>query len=583
MKTTNKNPPNYKPLQKCPTGIKGFDDITLGGLPKGRTTLICGGAGSGKTFFGMEYIIRGAAIYKEPGLFMAFEEIKEELIQNMESLGFDAKQLIATNLVVIDHISIDKDEVQDTGTYNLDGLMIRLGHTINKFKIKRVVLDTLEALFCNFENDLLMRAELQRLFRWFKQKKVTVVVTSEQGVTSFSRYGFEEYSADCVVLLDNRMEEQISTRRLRVAKYRGSTHGMNEYPFTINSNGLSIIAITSIKLDYQTSEKHISSGVEQLDNMLGKKGYYRGSSVLISGSPGSGKTSFAAMFASATCQGGERCIYFALEEAYEQIVRNMKSINIDLDKWVQKDLLRFHAINPNSTGLEAHLSDIEQLTTEFKPSVIVIDPISHLKTLGHLNKIQGVLSLLIDFFKQRQITTLFTSLVTGEDSMDYIKNDAGISSLMDTWLFIQYILGDGERNRGISVLKSRGMAHSNQLREVILSDNGIKLQEVYIGQGRVLVGSARLIQASKLDIENSNRELEFQHKERKLNILTKTLEGKISSLNGILENVQQEVADMNNQREHVYEVIKASRNEISKMRMADVNEQKKEDANENKR
>jgi len=567
-------------LQKCATGISGFDEITFGGLPKDRSTLVCGGPGSGKSVFGMEFLARGGELYNEPGLLVAFEETENELIQNMSALGFDIKNLIAKHLLVLEHIKVDKTELEETGAYNLDGLFVRFGLLIDEFKIKRVVLDTIEILFSSFKNELILRAEIQRLFSWFESKEVTVVVTSEKGVNSFSRYGLEEYVADCVILLDNRISEEISTRRLRIVKYRGSMHGCNEYPFIINKDGISIIAITSIKLDYKVSNQRISSGIQQMDTMLDGKGFYRGSSIFISGSAGSGKTSLAAAFVSAACERGEKCFYFSLEESFNQIVRNMGSIGIDLDQWIKKGLLKFHAIDPNSAGLESHLADIQKLTNEFKPNVVVIDPLAHLKTLNPFSTVQGVLSLLIAFFKNKQITTMFTSLVKGEASMEYIRDDAGISSLMDTWTFLQYIYGDGERNRILSVLKSRGMMHSNQLREVILSKKGIHLQDVYIGQGKVLAGSARLVQANKLEIANLNSESEIKEKERELNVACDILQNKINSLQEQLASTQEEASHLASQKEAVYKLISESTVAISKMRMADTVSSKKDDKHE---
>ncbi|MBA3285861.1 MAG: circadian clock protein KaiC [Nitrosopumilus sp.] len=571
LKTKNQSQKS-KPLKKCPTGIIGLDEITFGGLPKNRCTLICGGAGSGKSIFGIEFVIRGAEFYKEPGLFVAFEENEEELNQNITSLGFNIKELIDSNLLVLDYVHIDRAEFKEIGSYNLDGLFIRLSDSIDRFKIKRVVLDTIEVLFGNFTNEIILRSELQRLFRWFKEKNVTVVVTAEQGVNTFSRYGLEEYVADCVILLDNRMHQQISTRRLRVAKYRGSSHGNNEYPFIINDSGISIIAITSIKLDYPVSNKHVSSGIKQLDTMFGDKGFYSGSSILVSGAAGNGKTSIAASFSNGTCELGKKCFYFTLDESVDQIIRNMNSIGIDLSQWINKDLLRFHAINPYTAGLEAHLADIQRLTNEFNPSVVIIDPIANLKILGPLNEVQGILSILVNFFKNKQITTMFTSLVP-EEKFGYVVEE-GISNLMDTWVFLQYIHGEGERNRGISILKSRGMSHSNQLREVILSDKGIHLQNVYIGQDKVLAGSARLVQATKLEIENSNRESELKHRERQIEITRKSLEAQISALHETLEDAKEEAIHLNEQKGNIYKLLEESRIEISKMRMADISSPK---------
>ncbi|MDR3478719.1 MAG: circadian clock protein KaiC [Gammaproteobacteria bacterium] len=563
-------------LQKCLTGITGLDEITFGGLPKYRSTLVSGGAGSGKTMLGMEFLIRGAALYKEPGLFVAFEETQEELTQNIGSLGFNIKELIKNHLLVIDHIQINRSEFAETGSYNLDGLFIRLGCAIAQYKIKRVVLDTLEILFSNIANELMLRSELQRLFRWFKEKKITVLVTAEKGQNAISRYGLEEYVADCVILLDNRMDDQVSTRRLRIAKYRGSSHGANEYPFIINEGGFTVTAITSITLNYKASTKRISSGLKQLDTMLDGKGFYEGSSILISGPAGIGKSSFAATFAYNSCKEGKKAYYFAFEESVEQIVRNMKSIGIHLEPLIKKDLLRFHAINPNSAGLEAHMHDIQKLVNEFNPSVVIIDPVTNLKTIGNINQVQDVLALLVSYFKSKKITVMFTSLVTEQKGIEYTKTNEGISSSMDVWIYLQYINSDGERNRAISILKSRGMAHSNQLREIIISKNGVRLEEVYVGTEKVLTGSARLIQATKLEIENSDKESDIKYKERQIQIRHKKLEAEIAALHEMLEGAKDEITSLNQQKERTYNLIAESRAKISKIRMADSTKPKSE-------
>lgn len=556
-------------IQKCPTGIYGLDDITYGGLPKNRTTLICGGPGNGKSMLCMEFLIRGANEYNEPGLFVTFEETKDELTKNIGSIGFDIKDLIAKNCLILNYMKIDRAEFTEAGSYNLDGLFIQLEYMIDKFKIKRIVLDTLEVLFANLENDLIIRAELQRLFRWFKNKKVTAMITAEKGVNSLSRYGFEEYVADCVILLDNCIEQRISTRRIRVVKYRGSMHGNNQYPYIITQNGFHIVSITSLKLEYKTTTKRISSGSPQLDRMLGEKGFYCGSSILVSGPAGVGKSILAAIFANGTCQRGEKCLYFAFEESTDQIIRNMKSVGINLEKWVNKGLLKFCATNPNSAGLESHLAYIQNITNVFKPTVIIFDPITNLKVAGNIEEVHDMLNILIAFFKNREITIMFLSLVSGEAVINSAKTVEGISSLMDTWIFLQYLQGDGERNRLISVLKSRGMKHSNQFREVQLSNAGMQLREVYVGGGKVLTGSARILQQAAEEINNANVQSELERKERKLEISRKDLESKINSLIMLLENIKNEKVILADQKIHIYELLEENRAEISKIRMAD--------------
>ena len=502
-------------LPKAPTGIRGLDEITGGGLPAGRPTLVCGGAGCGKTMLAMEFLVRGATQSGEPGVFVMFEENAPELTANVRSLGFDLDQLVAQKKIVLDHIPIERSEIEETGEYDLEGLFIRLGHAIDSIGAKRVVLDTVEALFAGLPNHAILRAELRRLFRWLKQRGMTAVITGERGEASLTRYGLEEYVADCVILLDQRISEQIATRRLRVLKYRGSVHGTNEYPFLIGARGLSVLPITSLQLDHQASSQRVATGIARLDEMLGGKGVYRGSSVLVSGSPGSGKSSISATFIDAACRRGERALLFAYEESSAQIVRNMRSIGTDLEPWLKNGLLQIHASRPTLHGLEQHLVMMHDTVCEFHPSVVVVDPISNLTLDREAAEVKPTLMRLIDFLKQQQITTLFTSLtvgggVTPEDSQ------LGVSSLMDTWLLLRNVEFNGERNRTLYILKSRGMAHSNQVREFVLSNAGIDLVDVYLGAERVLTGTARVAQAAQ---ECAATELRRQNHQRKLRLL----------------------------------------------------------------
>lgn len=518
-------------LPKTLTGIQGLDEITLGGLPQGRPTLVCGGAGCGKTMLALEFLIRGAMKYGEPGVCMMFEESASELAANVRSLGFDLDKLLAQKKIVLDHVHIERSEFEETGEYNLDGLFIRLGHAIDSIGAKRVVLDTIEALFAGLPNHAILRAELRRLFRWLKDRGVTAVITGERGLDSLTRCGLEEYVADCVIILDHRVEEQISTRLLRVLKYRGTTHGMNEYPFLISAHGISVLPITSLRLDHEAPTQRLSTGVARLDEMLGDKGVFRGSSVLISGTPGTGKSSIAAKFVEAACQRGERALLFAYEESAAQIVRNMRSIGIDLDKHVQRGLLQIHSSRPTLQGLEQHLVMMHDAVCEFRPSVVAVDPISNLTFENNESAVKPTLMRLIDFLKQRQITAFFTSLTTGgglrsspEDSQ------VGVSSLMDVWLLLRNSELNGEHNRTLYVLKARGMSHSNQVREFLLSDKGIDLVDVYVGAAGVLTGSTREMQEAQ---ELAASTLRGQNHERKLRLLAgkrKATEAQIAML-----------------------------------------------------
>ena len=460
-------------IAKTRTGISGLDEITFGGLPTGRPTLVCGAAGAGKTMFAAEFIVRGATEFNEPGVFMMFEERAEELTENMRSLGFDLDKLQDEGLISLDHVHIERSEIEETGEYDLEGLFIRLGHAIDSIGAKRVVLDTLEALFSGLPNHAILRAELRRLFRWLKDRGMTAVITAERGENSLTRYGLEEYVADCVILLDHRINEQISTRRLRIVKYRGSAHGTNEYPFLIGKNGFSVLPITSLSLDHKASNERIATGVAGLDEMLGGKGVFRGSSVLLSGAAGTGKSSIATYCAVNACRKGERALIFSYEESADQLIRNMNSIGLKLAPLVSKKLLRIHSARPTLQGLEQHLVAMYDDVMEFEPSLVVVDPISNLSQEDRCNAMP-TLTRLIDMLKKKQITGIFTSLTSATANF-WETSEVGISSLMDTWLLLRNEETHGERNRTLFVLKSRGMSHSNKVRGFLITDKGVKV------------------------------------------------------------------------------------------------------------
>jgi circadian clock protein KaiC len=530
---------NVKPVlattpefEKIPSGIKGFDDITGGGLPKGRPALVSGGPGCGKTLFAMEFVARGIIDYHEPGVFVAFEEKIDDLEKNFISMGFDLGKLVSEKKLAIDHIYLDRSEIEETGEYNLEGLFIRLGSLIDSVNAKRVAIDTLEALFSGFSNEAILRSELRRLFLWLKDRGVTAIVTGERGDSTITKYGLEEYVADCVITLDHRITNQIATRRLRVVKYRGSSHGTDEYPFLISSNGIAVLPITSMSLTHEASTEKISSGIPRLDTMLGGEGYYRGSSILVSGQAGTGKTSVAAKFAEAACRRKEKSLFFIFEESESQLRRNMKSIGIDLDPLVRKGLLRFHAVRPTAYSLEMHLSMMLQLVQEFSPSVVVIDPISNLYPVGDDIQVRSMLMRLIDHIKSSQITGLFTNLTSEYAPSPYSvePTQAHVSSLMDTWLLLKNVEGNGERNRVFSIVKARGLAHSNQLREFILSDRGIELLDLYQGSGKVLFGAARQAQESRERADRIVKAEEMERKQRELGQKRRIMENEIANI-----------------------------------------------------
>ncbi len=529
-------------LIKSPTGIQGFDEITDGGLPAGRPTLVCGGAGCGKTLFGMEFLVRGATQFNEPGVFMSFEETNDELIKNVSSLGFDLEDLSKNKKIVLEHVHIERSEIEETGEYDLEALFIRLGYAIDSIGAKRVVLDTIESLFAGLPNQLILRAELRRLFRWLKEKGVTAIITGERGDETLTRQGLEEYVSDCVIMLDHRVTEQNSTRRLRVVKYRGSIHGTNEYPFLINEDGFSILPVTSLGLKHNVSNERISSGITALDKMLEGKGYYRGSTVLISGTAGVGKTSIAAHFAEAACKRGERVLYFCFEESPNQLMRNMRSIGIDLEPWVLKGLLQFQATRPTFYGLEMHLAATHKAVNDFKPKVVILDPINTFVVGDKEIEVKTMLMRIVDFLKMNQITALFTSLSAGGSALEH--TDTSISSIIDTWLLLRDIELNGERNRGMYVLKSRGMANSNQIREFVLTNHGVELREVYIGASGVLTGSARIAQEALENAEVLTRKHDIERKKREIERKRKTLEAKIISLYADFDSEEAEALKM---------------------------------------
>jgi circadian clock protein KaiC len=544
-------------LPKCPTGIQGLDEITGGGLPLGRPTLVCGGAGCGKTLLAAEFLVRGAAQFGEPGVLMAFEETEAELKANVASLGFDLAGLVRRKKIVIDYVHIDRNEVQESGEYDLEGLFVRLNYAIDSIGAKRVVLDTLEALFAGLPNEAILRSELRRLFRWLKEKGVTAVITAERGREQLTRHGLEEYVSDCVILLDHRVNEQIATRHLRVVKYRGALHGTNEFPFLIGDSGISVLPITSLGLNHKISSDRIATGIPRLDAMLGGRGFFRGSSILLTGTPGTGKTIVAANFAQAACRRGERVLFFSFEESPNQIVRNMHSIGLRLEPLVTRDLLRFHSARPSLYGLEMHLATMFKEIVAFQPHVVIVDPITSLMDAGTDSESKGMVTRLIDYLKGGQVTSLFTSLTQGGHALQ--QSEMAMSSLMDSWLLLQDFEGNGERNRVLYVLKARGMAHSNQIREFLISDRGIDLVDAYIGPSGVLTGSARAAQnaleqagllATQQEAARRKRELERKRTalERQISGLRSDYESEALELRRIDEQVGTSTLMLNTER-----------------------------------
>jgi len=537
--TKARSPKTPKKLLKSPTGIQGLDEITGGGLPTGRPTLVSGGAGSGKTLFGLEFLVRGATQFDEPGVFISFEETLPDLAVNVASLGFDLDQLVKEKKLFLDHVHIARNEIAETGEYDLDGLFIRIADAVRQVGAKRIVLDTLEALFSALPNPGILRAEIRRLFGWLKDEGLTTVLTAERDrPDQLTRHGIEEFVSDCVIVLDHRIRDEVSTRRLRIVKYRGSTHGTNEYPFLIDQHGLSVLPISSLGLDHHAPLERISTGIERLDGMMGGKGFFRGSSILMSGTSGTGKTSVAAHFVDAACRRGERCLYFAFEESPRQIVRNLRSIGIDLEPWMKNGLLQFHAARPTYGGIEEVLLVTHKQIASFQPNVVVVDPITNLLTVSTMNEVRSMLTRLIDVLKTQQITALFASLTAAGGDLE--TNEADVSSLMDTWLLLKTVEVGGERNRAMYVLKSRGMNHSNQIREFVITNDGVRLLDVYLGPEGVLTGSARMSQEAREKAESTFRSQQTLGRGRELERKRQIFEARMTMLKAEFE-VEEEV------------------------------------------
>jgi circadian clock protein KaiC len=526
-------------IRKCPTGIRGLDEITEGGLPRGRAALVCGGAGCGKTLLAVEFIAHGILDFGDPGVFISFEEPIGDLAANVASLGIDLRDLSRRGLLAMDEVRVERSDLEETGEYDLGGLFVRLGALIDEVKAKRVALDTIDGLFDGLPNEAILRAELRRLFRWLKAKGITSIVTAEQGDGKLTRHGLEEYVSDCVIQLDHRVRDQIATRRLRVVKYRGSGHRTNEYPTMISSRGLSVLPISSLSLSYPVSTARISTGIQRLDAMLGGQGYFQGSSILVSGSAGTGKTSLAAAFADSVCRGGQKCLYLSFEESPEQLIRNMASVGFDLKRWTSRGLLRFRSQRVTMYGLEDHLANLHLWVEEFSPTTVIMDPVTSLVGEGLSGEVEAMLTRTIDYLKSRGITALFTTLSRGGDQQE--GTEVSISSLIDTWLHLRTFESGGERARGLVVIKSRGMAHSNQVREFLLADTGVKLRDPYVGPGQVLMGSAREVQEAQDRERAVEAKQAFERHQHELGGERQKLETQMEALRLQLKNLTEEM------------------------------------------
>ena len=551
-------------LAKAPTGISGFDEITLGGLPAGRPTLVCGAAGSGKTLFAATFLVAGAVRFDEPGVFMSFEERAEDLAANVASLGYDLDGLVAAGRLAIDHVRVERSEIEESGEYDLEGLFVRLAYAVESVGARRVVLDTIETLFSGLQDTAVLRSELRRLFGWIKERGLTAVITGERGDGQFTRHGLEEYVSDCVVLLDNRVQDQVSTRRLRVVKYRGSAHGTNEFPFLIDDLGISVLPVTGAGLGHAVSSEVVSTGIAGLDAMFGKGGPYRGSSMLVSGEAGSGKTTLGAMLADAACARGERCLFFVYEEGAAQICRNSGAVGLDLQARVASGLLGFEAARPSLYGLEMHLARMHRDIERFDPQVVVIDPISALR--GPASEVHATLLRMVDLLKDRGITGLFTSLRQSDLEMEL--RDGGLSSLMDCWIKLVGLEANGEMNRALQIVKARGMSHSNQVREYRLGADGLTLLDPYIGPDGVLTGTARMTQVAREHAAALRRHQEAERRQRRLVRRREALERQIAEMRATLAAEEEEASRLHHEEDEREAVLEGNRSAMAARRSA---------------
>jgi circadian clock protein KaiC len=559
---------------KAPSGVRGLDEILGGGLPRGRPTLVCGGAGCGKTLLAMQFLCRGVLDAGEPGVFIAFEESEAELAANMASLGYDLDQLVADGMLAMDTMSIDPNEIVETGEYDLEGLFIRIAGAVQAVGAKRIVIDTIEVLFGSLADPAIVRAELHRLFAWLKSQGLTAIITAERGKEGISRHGIEEYVSDCVILLDHRVIEEQSTRRLRVLKYRGSLHGTNEYPFLIGKRGIAVAPITSLRLEHEASVERVSTGVDGLDARL-SGGFYRGSSVLLSGPSGAGKTTFATAFADAACARGERALFISFEESTSQLIRNMRSVGFELTRWVEAGLLRFETVRPTMHGLEHHLAWLDDLLDEVRPDVVTIDPISSVTRTGTSAQVAGMLMRQTDLLKSSGVTSLFTALIHPETTE---RVELEVTSLIDTWLIADSTESNGERDRLLSVVKSRGMAHSNQFCEFVLTDHGIELLDPYLGKAGVLTGSARLNQ-QLADVEDARRDTEaLERQEGDLEQQRVTIGARIDELQSELRMRQERLEQVRAEHRQRQERTARQRTLLSDLRWADEDRPTTDDA-----
>lgn len=541
-------------ITKSATGIEGFDDLTLGGLPTGRPTLVCGSAGCGKTLFASTFLFNGARLHDEPGVFVTFEERPVDIVANVESLGFDLQGLIDQSRIHIEHIEIDPSEVAEIGDYDLEALFLRLEFAVDQIGAKRIVLDTIESLFSAFSNPAILRAEIRRLFDWLKQKGLTAVITGERGDGTLTRQGLEEYVSDCVILLDHRVENQISTRRLRIVKYRGTAHGTNEYPFLIDEDGFSVLPVSSLGLGHKVFHDRISTGVPDLDAMLTGGGFYRGSSILLTGVAGSGKSSLACMMANAACRRGERALYLSFEESEAQTVRNMKSIGTDLGKWLKDGQLRYIATRPTFYSLEMHLAIMLREIGRFKPQLVVLDPISAFTGSADINEVQTMLLRIVDYLKSNGVTAVFTHLANAQQA----ETDAGLSSLMDGWILLLNREANGEFNRELYLLKARGIAHSNQVREFVMSSSGIHLLEPYLGEGGALTGSARRNEEARARRMETNRKAEVA---RLQDQVTQRRRRALAQIESLKADIDADEAELNRLVSAEHHYLQQSRND----------------------
>ena len=542
------------------TGVKGLDDVLGGGIPQGHAMLLVGKPGTGKSILSMEYLLHGIELHKENGVYISFEESEKQIISNAASFGWKFEEMVKKNKLAISYIDMQPEQMRTVGDYDLSALILRVKGAIKKVNARRVVIDGINNLLSTFDDERIIRSDLLRLIREIKEVNATIFITGERGHDSWSKMGFEEYLADGLMHLDNRTDGNYQTREIQVVKCRGINHYTGKSPFIINSEGMSIRPLITADFDYKVLKSRVSTGIADIDNMLGGKGLYRGSTVYITGPSGAGKTSISSSFANGACSRGERALFLAFEESSDQIIRNMKSIGLSLDKWVNEKLLYFYTARATTNSLEGHLDNIMTMVREVEPTCVVLDPISAFRPIANENETKLMLIRLNDYLRARKITTVFTALSSDGEYSEHA--DVQLSSIADTWIVVRIMDYKGERNNVMQLMKSRGMSHSRQMKEMYFTGNGLKLQNVYQGPEGVLTGAARIGQEKYEKLKEARNVIEIDKNRKKIERKKSLLEASIEALKHEYEEELEALHAAIEEAEEQNSKIKETRKEI---------------------